>query len=565
MMERDDLSELLRTLIGQWENECVEFKEANENFSSSDIGKYFSALSNEANLRNCDSGWLIFGVRNGDREIVGTTFRQDFERLQATKGQIASGTEPSTTFREIHELHTPQGRVVMFEVPPAPRGIPISWNGHYYARNGANLAALALGRQDEIRGQMVSEDWSAAICPDASLTDLDPDAIVRAREIFIGRFSDRIPADTMRTWSDATFLDQAKLTINGSITRTALLLLGRRESTHHLSPFVAELSWKLEGEEQDYEHFHPPFLLETSRLYQRIRNIRLRLERPGELIPLELQKYDQRIVLEALHNCIAHQDYTRCERVLVIERPGELVFQNAGNFFDGTPADYVLGNRTPTRYRNRFLAEAMVNLRMIDTMGFGIREVMFRGQMRRFLPLPDFDLSDPSRVVLHLPGRFIDENYSKALLMHADVTLAEAIALDTVQKGLLPDDALIRTLRSRGLIEGRKPGLHISARVAAATGDKARYIRSRRQDDAHYRQLVLDYLRHFGEASKEEIRELLLSKLPEVLSKAQKENKIHNLLSGMRRARLIERSGGRSTARWRLVKSAESAIHNKEM
>ena len=55
------------------------------------------------------------------------------------------------------------------------------------------------------------------------------------------------------------------------------------------------------------------------------------------MIPVELGKYDQRIVLEALHNCIAHQDYTRCERVLVIERPTELVFQNAGTFFDGIP------------------------------------------------------------------------------------------------------------------------------------------------------------------------------------------------------------------------------------
>ena len=563
-MTPEQLQSLLRELIAGWENECVEFKEVNDNFPTSDIGKYFSALSNEANLRSRDAGWLVFGVRNGDRSVVGTCYREDQERLQSLKQQIADGSNPSSSFREIHELQTAQGRVLLLEIPPAPRGIPIAWNGHYFARNGESLVALALGKQDEIRQQGVTEDWSAVVCSGATLADLDPVALAKARDIFVGKFGERIPEPTIRGWDDATFLDQAKLTIRGGITRAALLLVGRREATHLLTPFVAELSWKLEGEEQDYEHFHPPFLLETSRLYQRIRNVRLRLERPGELIPVEFPKYDQRIVLEALHNCIAHQDYLRCERVLVIERPGEVVFQNAGGFFDGTPDDYVIGNRTPTRYRNRFLAEAMVNLRMIDTMGFGIREVMFRGQMRRYLPLPDFDLGDPAHVILHLPGRFIDENYSRALLMHADVTLAEALALDRVQKRQLPDEAMVRSLRKRGLLEGRKPALHISAKVAALTGDKARYIRTRGQDDAHYRKLVLDYLRQFNEAKREDIRDLLLGKLPEILSDAQKENKIHNLLSGMRHDRLIERHGPKAHARWRLVRPGTSDASNKE-
>lgn len=554
-MTQDELHTQLQALLSRWEHECVEFKEANDNFPTPEIGKYFSALSNEANLRGCESGWLVFGVRNRDRSIVGTTFRENRERLDGLKQQVAQLTGPSSTFREIHELQTEHGRVLLMEVPAAPKGIPIACNGHYYARNGESLVGLALDKLDEVRRQGAAEDWSAAVCPTASIADLDPAAIAKAREIFVGKFAERIPEDTIRGWDDATFLDQAKLTIVGRITRAALLLVGRREATHLLSPFVAEISWKLEGDEQDYEHFHPPFLLETSRLYQRIRNVRLRLERPGELIPVEFPKYDQRIVLEALHNCVAHQDYTHCERVLVIERPGELVFQNAGGFFDGTPEDYVIGNRTPTRYRNRFLAEAMVNLRMIDTMGFGIREIMFRGQMKRFLPLPDFDLSIPGHVILHLPGRFIDENYSRALLTHGDVSLSEVLALDHIQKGQIPEEAMLRSLRRRGLVEGRKPALHISASVAAATGDRARYIRTRRQDDAHYRQLVLDFLAQFGEARREDIRDLLLDKLPEVLEVAQKENKIHNLLSAMRRDGLIERHGPRSRAMWRLVRS----------
>lgn len=553
-MTNDELLSLLRTLIERWEDECVEFKEANDNFSTSDIGKYFSALSNEANLRGCPSGWLAFGIRNRDRAVVGTAFRENRERLQGLKQQIAQGSSPSATFRDIHELDTAQGRVLLFEIPRAPKGIPIAWHDHYYARNGESLVGLALDKQDEIRKQGAEDDWSAAICDDASLADLDPTAITKARESFMALHAGRIPEATVRAWDDASFLDKAKVTIRGGITRAALLLLGRNESTHLLNPHIAELTWKLEGPEQDYEHFHPPFLLETSRLYQRIRNVRLRLERPGELIPVEFLKYDQRIVLEALHNCIAHQDYTRCERVLVIERPGELVFQNAGGFFDGTPEDYVLGNRTPTRYRNKFLAEAMFNLRMMDTLGYGIREVMFRGQMARYLPLPDYDLHDPVRVVLNLPGRFIDENYSHALLTRADVTLPDALALDRVQKGRVPDVEALRNLRQRGLVEGRKGRLHVAGNVAAATDTVDVYLNHRAFDDRYFCDLIVDYLRTSkkGEARRADFDRLLAGKLSDLLDERQKRHKIRNLLQKLRREGRIVSDGNTAAAVWRL-------------
>ena len=54
-MSNIDLQSLLPSLIAGWEGECVEFKEANDNFPTSDIGKYFSALANEANLRGVES------------------------------------------------------------------------------------------------------------------------------------------------------------------------------------------------------------------------------------------------------------------------------------------------------------------------------------------------------------------------------------------------------------------------------------------------------------------------------------------------------------------------------
>lgn len=555
-MTAAELEATLAELIAGWEHECVEFKRAGNDFDTDDIGRYFSALANEANLSGKASGWLVFGVDNRTRSVVGSRYREETERLMGLKQQMAQGLDPTASFREIHVLAHTEGRVVMFEVPAAPRGIPIAWKGHYHARHHESVAALDIGKLETIRAQGGADDWSAAVCPRAGLSDLDPTALAQARDIFVRKYGERIPETTIRAWDEMSFLTQLKLAVDGGLTRAALILLGRRESTHHLSPYVAELTWKLEGEERAYEHFHPPFLLETSRLYQRIRNLRLTLLPPGQLIPIELPKYEQRIVLEALHNCIAHQDWRSRERVVVVERPGELEFSNAGGFFDGTPTDYVLGDRMPRSYRNRCLAEAMMSLRMMDTMGFGIRNVMFQGQAVRYLPLPDFDLSDPQHVTLRLPGRFIDENYSRALLSLPDIGMHEIVALDRVQKGLPIDDDAARALRRRELIEGRRPHLHVSAKVAAATGGQRDYTRTRRQDDEHYRKLITDYLQQWKQASTRELRDLIYPLLSSALTDAQKEHKVKNLLASLSRSEVIANAGSRRFPRWQAASTA---------
>jgi ATP-dependent DNA helicase RecG len=402
-MDHAALTKVLDALIAAWENEVVEFKRAGDGFSTSDIGKYFSALSNEANLRGTDQSWLVFGVDNNARAVVGSDYRPEAERLHSLKQQIAQDTEPSITFREIHVLNHQDGRVVLFQIPPAPRGIPIGWKGHYYARAGESLTSLGLDKLDEIRGQTFAEDWTAQVVAGATTDDLDEAAIEKARESFAQKYANRLRPDEVRNWPLETFLDRCRIAQNGQITRAALLLLGKAESAGLLSPHPAQLVWKLEGPEQAYEHFGPPFLLNTTRLYQRIRNIQLRLLPQDQLLPIEVSKYDQKIVLEALHNCIVHQDYIRSGRVVVTERPDRLCFENEGSFFEGKPDDYVPGTKTPRRYRNPFLAQAMAELNMIDTMGYGIHE-MHERQAKRYLPLPDYDLAEACAVKLTIYG-----------------------------------------------------------------------------------------------------------------------------------------------------------------
>ena len=551
-MEQTQLLTQLNDLIARWEGEVVEFKRAGDGFSLHDIGKYFSALANEANLHNQGSAWLVFGVDNKTRSVVGTDFRPEPDRLQGLKHQIAQGTQPSITLRNIHELQDAGGRVLLFEIPPAPRGMPIAWQGHYYSRSGESLDSLGLDKQDEIRQQTMALDWSAQPVPGAGPEALDDAALLKARESFAKKHANRFAPDEVMGWPVETFLARCKLAKDGVLIRAAVLLLGNPESAHLLSPHPAQLTWKLEGSERAYEHFGLPLLLNTTALYQKIRNVQIRILPEDQLIAVEVAKYDQRIVLEALHNCIAHQDYARCGRIVVTELPDRLLLENEGGFYEGQPADYIEGTRTPRRYRNPSLAQAMVELNMIDTMGYGIHAIHL-GQARRYFPMPDYDLSQPDAVKLTIHGRVVDQAYSRLLIQKTDLPLVDVLALDRVQKKLpLPDEAVTR-LKRAGLIEGRKPRFHVSAAIAKATAREVDYIYMKGQDDSFYKQVILTFLGKFGPTSRRKLDELLLPKLADGLSPSEKEAKVGSLLTSLRRAGRIRNTGARKTPAWVLA------------
>ena len=555
-MDQAALSALLDELIATWENEVVEFKQANNDYKTDTIGEYFSALANEANLRGMDAGWLVFGVYNKTRRVEGTNYRHDVERLQSLKMQMAENAEPRVTFRNIHELHHPNGRVLLMEVPAAPRGIPIAWKGHYFARAGESLTSLGLDKQDEIRRQTLAQDWTAQLVPGATLAHLDEAALQVARSAFAKKYANRFSEEEVMAWPLPTFLERANLLRDGQITRGTLLLLGKSTSSHLLTPHPAQLTWKLEGPERAYEHFGLPFLVATSELYQRIRNVQIRILPDNVLIPVEVSKYDRRVVLEALHNCIAHQDYSRCGRIVLTETPTTLVFENEGQFFEGQPDDYIAGDKTPRRYRNPFLARAMAELNMIDTMGYGIHW-MHREQARRYFPMPDYDLSEAHAVRMTVYGSVVDLAYSRLLIQKTDLPLADVLALDRVQKKLpIPESAVARLKRS-GLIEGRKPHFHVSAAVAGVTAGKVDYIHTRAQDDEFYAKLLTDYLSKFGQANRQEVNQLLLSKLSDALDEDQKASKISNLLTKLRRNGNIVNMGSDREPRWQIAEKKE--------
>ncbi len=163
----------------------------------------------------------------------------------------------------------------------------------------------------------------------------------------------------------------------------------------------------------DYEQFGPPFILTTSQLYQRIHNIQLRLLPDNELLPHGISKHDHKVLPEALHNYVAHQNYRQNKRIMVTEQPDRLVLENAGLFFEDGTENYVRGDRTPRGYRNPYLVQAMIELYMIDRMGYGIQR-MYETQRKRYLPMPDYVVSG-NAVVMTFYGGVVDPGYTRVL------------------------------------------------------------------------------------------------------------------------------------------------------
>lgn len=525
--------EVLNKLLSlNTENEVVEFKEAKNQYNKDKLGRYFSALGNEANLKEKEHAWLLFGIKN-DKTVVGT--RINDSQINEYKAEMANHTSPKLSFVDVHKV-TYQGLdVLMLEIPAAPQGTPISWKGHRYGRDGESLGGLNDFELKKIQLQIPKTDWSAQIIEQASLKDLSTEAIKVARK----QFAEKNPKlkGEISNWDDAKFLNKAKVCINGKITTTAILLLGKPESEHFLSPGTAKISWILKDRdniEKDYEHFSCPLLLEVENVKLKIRNLKYRYIKDGTLFPDEVDQYDPYIIREALNNCVAHQDYSLGGKINVVEHEdGKLTFVNSGTFIPESIEKVIEADAPETNYRNPFLANAMVNLNMIDTIGSGIKK-MFVIQKNKYFPLPDYDFSN-EKIKVQITGKVVNVNYARKLAELKELSLQEIMLLDKVAKNKPISNEDVRLLKLKKLIEGRKPNYHVSSSIANVTGEKADYIKQRGIDDTYCQKIILDYLSKFNQGRKSDFEQILLDKLPDVLDIEQKKNKVKNNLQTLRK------------------------------
>ena len=357
----DEMTQTLFSLIENWEEEVIEFKEASNSFKLSDIGEYFSAISNEANLHELRHGWLIFGVRNKDKKIVGTDYRNT-QGLRTLKNEIGSGTTGGISFIDIYEIYPvidgEKKRVIMFQIPAAITATPTAWHNFEYGRDGESLVPLSEEKRERIQRQE-KLDWSRQIVSEASISDLDSNAIRIAREKYKEKMNRPHISKEIDGITDEEFLTKMRLLRDGKVTNAAMLLLGKSESSNvfEVPPLIMWRLFSADGTIKTYEIIEIPFISAADQVLEKIRFVTYRyMPNRRTLFPEETIQYNSWILRELLNNCIAHSNYQLGGRIYVNEFEDHLTITNPGEFIPDSIESILQPGYNPPYYRNPLLA-----------------------------------------------------------------------------------------------------------------------------------------------------------------------------------------------------------------
>lgn len=529
---------IFQTLISHSENEAVEFKKAESNFDFNDLGRYFSALSNEANLRGLDFAWLVFGYDEKKHTVVGTTYKNGEASLNNLKHDFSQHTTDGQTFREIVPIEIKGKRVLMFKIPASPRNIVMKWKGIAYGRDGESLKPLNQSKQDEIRHQTPEPDWSAEIVPNATVSDLDELALATAKIMYKKVHGSTIPSSEIDEWTLEEFLTHSEMMRDGKLTRAAILLLGKPLALQKIHPANAQITWvwkDKDGEVVDYEHYTVPYILTVDKIFSKIRNKTMRELPGGTIFPDTMKQYEDYSIREALHNCIAHQDYTLEGRITVVENEGYLYYSNRGSFIPKT-VERVLRDKGPQKeYRNTCLTHGMVHFNMIDTVGRGIPK-LFKEQRRRFFPMPEYEIDDKAKTVsVTIYGISSDDAYTDLLKSNPTLSLMECLWLDAVRTHKPITKEAAQHLKDKKLIEGRSPRFNIALSVARNVQQVGLYTKETGLNKKALVKLVLQLALNAGKYGfkRADALEILEQSLPGSLTRTQKLDHVSNMLRSM--------------------------------
>lgn len=539
--------QLFHSLIQHRESEVVEFKKAENNFDFDDLGKYFSALSNEANLRGLPFAWLVFGYDEKKHEIVGTSYKDGEGALNKVKHDLTNNMSDGQTFREIIPVDVDGKRILMFKIPASPRNIVMKWKGIAYGRDGESLKPLNQSKQDEIRRQTPAPDWSAEIVTDATIADLDELALATARIMYKKVHGSKIPANEIDEWSTEEFLSHSEMMRNGKITRAAILLLGNPVALQKIHPANAQITWvwkDKDGEIVDYEHYTIPYILAVDKIFAKIRNKTMRELPGGTLFPDTMKQYEDYSIREALHNCIAHQDYSLGGRITLVENEGFLYYSNRGSFIPGS-VEKVLRDKGPQKdYRNTCLSHGMVHFNMIDTVGRGIPK-LFKEQRRRFFPMPEYEIDDSAKTVsVTIYGIASDDAYTDLLKSDSTLSLMECLWLDAVRTHRPITKEAARHLKDKKLIEGKAPRYNIALSVAKKVQQIGQYTRETGLNKKAQVKLILQLAFNAGSTGfKRAVAfEIIEQSLPASMTKTQKLNHVSHMLRDMQTDGLLKKN-----------------------
>jgi len=529
----------LNALLASEEDERLECKEAKTQFSFDKLADYCVALACEG------GGKFVLGVTDAPpREVVGS---RAFRNLQKTKHDLLGRLH----FRvDAHEVNHPDGRVVIFDVPPCPPGMPPNHKGGYWMRSGGSLVPMT---PDRIRALIAqgSPDFSAEACRDARREDLDPEAI---RE-FRNRWARKSGNQALLSMGDEQLLADAELVSSGDVTNAALVLLGRQEALNSLLP-QAEVIFEYRASEasgpaQQRIDYRKGFFLFADALWETINSRNETQHFQEGLFVTDIPTFSEPSVREAVLNAVTHRDYRLPGSVIVRQFPRRLEVTSPGGFPEGVSVDNILSAHVP---RNRRIAEAFQRCGLVERSGQGVNRIFEESIKQAKLP-PDFLGTDPHQVFLTLKGEVQDPHFIRLFEKIGQEELRlfateDFLILDLVRREQpIPESLRNRLpgLVDRGVVErigkGRGVRYFLSRRYYAMAGRDGVYTRKRGLDRAQNRQLLLEHIRGHSSGG------VRLRELEQVLPGLSKQA-IQGLLRELKADSAIYCMGRTRSARW---------------
>lgn len=531
------------SLLHNKEDEHLEFKLAKNGFHFDELVKYCVALANER------GGKIIFGVTDKrPRKIAGTTAFPELERTKI-------GLNQRIPLRiEVEEVLHPEGRVVIFTIPSRPIGMPIHYEGRYYMRAGESLVPMSQDVLKQIFNE-TSPDYTADICSNAEMSDLDIDAI----EDFRNRWIQKSKNENIRNLTLAQLLTDAELLTSEGLTYASLILFGTHQA---LGKYLAQSEIIFEyraTEASGAAHVRQDFRKGFFAFYEDLwKLINLRNDHQhyqDGLFTWDIPTFNESAIREAILNAISHRDYRMPGSVFIRQFPRRIEIVSPGGFPLGITLDNILWQQQP---RNRRIAESFARCGLVERSGQGMNRI-YESCIIESKPKPDFSNTDENHVCITLNGQVQNVKFLQFLeklgqQLLASFSTRDLLIIDKVFNGEPVADSEKKTilrLRDLGVIEqinrGRGTKYVLAKKFYEFIGKKGVYTRKKGLDRKTNKELLLSHIRSNGkEGSK-------MAEFYQILP-GHTRSQIQVLLRELVKDKLIHVEGSTVAAKWFPVK-----------
>lgn len=474
---------------------------------------YVTALCNEK------GGSLVIGMEDKyPHKVVGT--RQN----ENSTGELESNIYRDTGIRpKIYELYEDEaekkGRVLVIDVPPRPAGTVFKFEDVPLMRVGEELKPMS----DEVYLSIIQEnepDFSQQICRDATLDDLDPDALSVLKEKYAKKQNNPI----FLTLSNRQILSDLQLITDEGITNAAVILLGKEDFIKRVYPQASVMLEYRHSESQitfdNRISYSQPFFIMIDRLWHDIdlRNGKFQIKE-GPYI-FDVPYFNEEVIRESINNAITHRDYTRHSETVIKQYPQKLIVTNAGGFPHGVTIDNIL--TVPSTPRNRLLADVLSKTGIVERSGQGVDKIFYR-TLSEGKEAPDYSGSDAFNVELILSAIIQDkafalfiESVQQNLAEDNKLSVFEIVVLDKIrrnEKTTALDKAVIKQLMDRNLIEkrGKTNGIHyiLCRSYYEFTGNTAEYSKKSDWNTSQVTSIIIPFLTKYNKAKMGDFVKLL--------------------------------------------------------